>query len=681
MKKVISFIAVLYFICSTSSIFAGEFHDGVTIDAADVTDSGLDVFTDTPVAEDITWADSRDFIENVEVQDPASTDSSGTYTVHVPGTMILSETQRFCELVNEEREKKGVPLMKIDHRMMELAVIRAPQLTAVFQHILPDDAQIHTIQGLMGEAIAATSQKGSAEKIFSQFMNSAAHRDGLLDKQNTRLGFAVFKADENHFFTAAAMVGSEAAAYPYVPYSGHYMDDHGEIALHISPRYLRTCEDGNLDMDVHETVSIYPRLRGWSAKASYLGQFCISNGDGIWESSDPAVVTIDGSGNVKALDVGTAVLKFYVNGDHARVYQKTVHVKGPSVTPTPAISPSVPEIVPTVTPSLPDSVLTPTPAVPEQPSVPETTPAVTPDPIQVPETTDPASVVRPASFHVDISLKVKLSDTSGEYVELTWNQVPQADGYVIYMAEDGGGYKQIRRISDGSTSYKRRVGYDKKVVFMIQAYKTASKNLYSNCSNEETIHTAQKIPAPEPPVLEAVRSGRTIKFCWNKPEYASVYQLYASVDGGQFKLNRTIKENADSTAKNFSWGKTYRFRIRAGSIQDGKTNWGDFSTVITVKLAPVKPAIKKIANSKTGKLMLTWTKSSDAKGYEICRKSGKNGKYNKLISIANQGVLNHMDAGLVKGKIYYYRIRSYVTGEDGKKVYSSWSSEKGIKCK
>lgn len=101
----------------------------------------------------------------------------------------------------------------------------------------------------------------------------------------------------------------------------------------------------------------------------------------------------------------------------------------------------------------------------------------------------------------------------------------------------------------------------------------------------------------------------------------------------------------------------------------------------TAKMAPKVTSISSISNKKKKQLTVTWKKSSDAKGYEIWRKVGKTGKYKKVKTITKNTTLKFTNKKLKKGKTCYYIVRSYSIGNNGQKVYSSWSGVKGKKCK
>ena len=141
---------------SVSSVSASyEFTDGASAeigDAAntdevdesaeeeqDFTDGYETSGVDTQSAEN-GFSDDFSAVDNGE--DAAAATSQSTYNVHVSGTVYLSEAEKFLELVNAERVKKGVKPMKLDNEMMRCAIDRAAQASIVYNHILPNDKQV-----------------------------------------------------------------------------------------------------------------------------------------------------------------------------------------------------------------------------------------------------------------------------------------------------------------------------------------------------------------------------------------------------------------------------------------------------------------------------------------------------------------------------------------------------------
>lgn len=702
---------------SVSSVSASyEFTDGASAeigDAAntdevdesakeeqDFTDGYETSGVDTQSAEN-GFSDDFSAVDNGE--DAAAATSQSTYNVHVSGTVYLSEAEKFLELVNAERVKKGVKPMKLDNEMMRCAIDRAAQASVVYNHILPNDKQVRSkYPTIMTENISLKT-KYSAETFFNSWMHSAAHKEALLDGSHDLIGFAVFKPDGSNWYGGAATFFYDNKTYSYTPFTGSYTDYNREFEIELANRYLDFKSDAPLSCAVGSFNTVVPKLKHYLYCPPYdIGTYNISNNDGTWESSDPSVATVDSNGNVKALKPGNASLKFYVNGSD-RYYEKTVRVTGDAVTATPTPTPTeVPKPTATPTPTeAPKPTVTPTPTeVPKPTATPTPKPTEAAKPTATPTptpTTTPTEAPKPTAtpapiptvplvpsdpdgkqdFAADIKVQVK---AEGEYINISWNQVPDVEGYLIYKKYNNG-YARMQTVYGNETYCRYRLGYDKDLTLIVRAYKTGTSGiLYSNNSNEVTVKTPKDFAAPAAPVLTAKRKGTVVTFSWDQPENAAKYRIYVSTDGKHYKGLKTVEEETTASGK-FTWGQTLRFKIRAASVQGSEEKWSGYSQAVTVKMVPSKTAVKSISNKSRGKLTLSWKKVSEARGYEIYRKIGKTGKYKRVKTITKNSTVKYTNTKLKKGTAYYYRVRSYTIGANGKKVYSRWSNVKGKTCR
>lgn len=69
-----------------------------------------------------------------------------------------------------------------------------------------------------------------------------------------------------------------------------------------------------------------------------------------------------------------------------------------------------------------------------------------------------------------------------------------------------------------------------------------------------------------------------------------------------------------------------------------------------------KTAIQKIARVSYDKLKLTWTRAANATGYRIYRSTSARGAYKRVKELQGQGTLSYTDTGLATGTTYYYKI-------------------------
>lgn len=96
----------------------------------------------------------------------------------------------------------------------------------------------------------------------------------------------------------------------------------------------------------------------------------------------------------------------------------------------------------------------------------------------------------------------------------------------------------------------------------------------------------------------------------------------------------------------------------------------------TVKLSAPTLTRSYSLDGKTAKLL--WTRTAQAKGYQIYRYDGK--KWKNLRTINKSSTLTYTDKSVKAGKTYKYKVRSYAI-VSGKKIYSPFSSINTVSLK
>ena len=186
-----------------------------------------------------------------------------------------------------------------------------------------------------------------------------------------------------------------------------------------------------------------------------------------------------------------------------------------------------------------------------------------------------------------------------------------------------------------------------------------------------------------PNVTGSVSSYVNAKLSWKKTSNTKGYQVYRyNSKTKKYDRIKTLNASVTSFTEKLGYGKTAKYKVRAyNKDSSGKTVYGNFSSVKTVKTAPAAPSVTKLSNSSKGKLKLTWKRPSGAEGYVIYRKTGKNGSYKKVKTITSAKTLSYTNSGLKKGTTYYYKIRAYRKGANKKNIYSKWSKVIGSTCR
>ena len=173
----------------------------------------------------------------------------------------------------------------------------------------------------------------------------------------------------------------------------------------------------------------------------------------------------------------------------------------------------------------------------------------------------------PAMIALGYEAKIKLQNLKKRKVRITWKKVKNADGYRVYMKENGK-WKTLAKVD--STSYVcKGLKTGKKYTFTVTAYKKTSNGVVLSAYNKKGISGTPKLGTP---VLKSVkRSGSGVIFTWNKTAGANGYVVYRKVNNGEWRAVAKVTKGTtykDTTAKK---GAKYTYTVRA-LRKSGTTN-------------------------------------------------------------------------------------------------------------
>jgi fibronectin type 3 domain-containing protein len=258
---------------------------------------------------------------------------------------------------------------------------------------------------------------------------------------------------------------------------------------------------------------------------------------------------------------------------------------------------------------------------------------------------------------------------------LTWTAVPGASGYEIYRATSKN--STYKKVKEQSAVTFRNTGLTggSRYYYKIRAYKTVNgTKVYGAYSNVISAMTLPKTPKLK---LEASASAITVK--WDKISGCKGYELYMSTskNGTYTRIKNANASTVSYKKSGLSSGKTYYFKVRS-YITDasGKKVYSNYSTVVSGMRLPKAPSIRLTTSGKSVKV--SWSKATGCKGYELYMSTSKNGTYSRIKS---GNVTSYTKTGLVSGKTYYFKLRSYTKNAAGKNIYSSYGAVKSIKVK
>ena len=259
--------------------------------------------------------------------------------------------------------------------------------------------------------------------------------------------------------------------------------------------------------------------------------------------------------------------------------------------------------------------------------------------------------------------------------KLTWKKDSKATGYYVYRSNTiTGGYKKVKTIKSNSTLNWTDSGIasGQTYYYKIRSYVETSEGK-KNSGYSKAMMVETKIDKPTITNVTASYSG--VKLTWKKSADASGYQVYRSDSyNGNYKSVKKVTENSTVAFmdKNVTLGKTYYYKVRAYKTVGKNTKYSSWSAVTSAQPELTGTKFTKISRSNAGQASLKWNKVSDAQGYKVYRKTGKNGKYQMISNLSGAGTVSYTDKGLVKGNVYYYKIRTW-RKINGKVCYSAYS--------
>jgi uncharacterized protein YjdB len=173
----------------------------------------------------------------------------------------------------------------------------------------------------------------------------------------------------------------------------------------------------------------------------------------------------------------------------------------------------------------------------------------------------------------------------------------------------------------------------------------------------------------------------SITLTWEKQNNVSGYNIYR-YDSSKKKYIKieTVKKASTITYtdKKRKVATTYKYKVRAYVTINKKIKYGSYSDILKTATNSKKPTISVKTGSK--KATLTWNKVSSISGYEIYISKKKSSGYTKIKTVTSYKTTKYIKKSLVKGKTYYFKIRTYKTVA-GVKIYSSYSMVKKVKVK
>lgn len=177
----------------------------------------------------------------------------------------------------------------------------------------------------------------------------------------------------------------------------------------------------------------------------------------------------------------------------------------------------------------------------------------------------------------------------------------------------------------------------------------------------------------KPVITDIDNTAKGIMLKWSSKAKATGFKVYRKSGKADYELIADIKSSKTTSYEDVSakLGTTYTYAVVAYNSKGGESEYSHAERMC--RLTSV--AVKAKKSTKTS-MKVSWAKNAKAAGYQVSYSTSS--KFASAKTVTVKGKVSTTVKGLVKGKKYYVRIRTYKT-VSGVKYYSAWS--KTVKCK
>ena len=269
------------------------------------------------------------------------------------------------------------------------------------------------------------------------------------------------------------------------------------------------------------------------------------------------------------------------------------------------------------------------------------------------------------------------AEVSGSQIRVSWNSVSDATRYTIYYSSTGSSYSYL---SSTSNTYYYDSNPSEDNYYKIKAensYGESSYSSYAYCHYSSGGGGGSTNYAPCPPSVSASGSTSSITVSWTKATGTSCgaptsYKVYKR---NPFTSEYDLKTTTSSTSYRDTDVHPGINRYAVEAINDYGSDAGyGYSSSITLP----KPSSFTAQKSGSDYVKFTWSKVSQATGYQIFVSTSASGNYTILDQIDDVNTTTHTRYYPGEsGHTYYFKIRA-IWIASGTSEYSDMTTYKSV---
>lgn len=247
-------------------------------------------------------------------------------------------------------------------------------------------------------------------------------------------------------------------------------------------------------------------------------------------------------------------------------------------------------------------------------------------------------------------------------VQISWNPVEGAEGYIIYH-KIGSGKSEYIMMTSGTSRIDTSASGSEFNFYFVYPYYTENGKRVINTRNAS--YTYAKGSLPEAENVKAERGGKNkVKISWSSVSGAEGYIIYKRGTDGKFSyIGMTGKDTY--TDVNASGAEYNFYKIYPYYKENGKNVIGTVKGYVYAK-AGVSAVPNLKAENSGNSIKITWEKVDEADGYIIYRRVGNNSF--KYLYIVGGYSNSYLDTTPSSCYYNYYRVYPYYKDTNGKRI-------------
>ncbi|MBE5905627.1 MAG: hypothetical protein E7277_02380 [Lachnospiraceae bacterium] len=270
-------------------------------------------------------------------------------------------------------------------------------------------------------------------------------------------------------------------------------------------------------------------------------------------------------------------------------------------------------------------------------------------------------------------------ESKTDSITLSWEDADDAQNYRVYRFNpETQSYQAIADVDD-TVFTDTGLSAGQTYSYKVRCYwRIGGTNYFGNYSD---ILDASTKPEQVANVSVSKRNTNNLTLSWDKVTGATNYNIYQynNENDSYDKIGTVDGSTTSYTVTNLTSASEYTFKVRASKTIAEETLLGSYSDEFVTYTRPKKVTGLKVKSTIKKQATVSFAKVARADHYSIYRYDKKSDKWTFVTTLKNSAT-TYTDKNLISKRTYQYRIRAYLTTDNGK-IFSYYNEPVSVKIK